>query len=389
MKKFNRVFLMVADSVGCGFEPDAYKFGDEGSNTLLHILEGYKELELPNLKKLGLYNIIYNQNAKVEASYGKCREISLGKDTLTGHYEIMGLEVKEPFMTFTDTGFPKELINLIEEKTGHKVIGNYAASGTEILKVLGEEHIKTGAMIIYTSSDSVLQIACHEKYFGLQELYRCCQIVREICLNPKWKVARIIARPFTGEDKASFVRTPNRHDYALDPFDIITLDNLKAHNIKVVSFGKINDIYNGRGISEVIKTTSNIDGLEKYINKIKEDQERGLYYINLVEFDSLWGHRRNLKGYGDALKDLDNYIPKIINNLNDDDLFIITADHGNDPTWKGTDHTREYIPLIVYHKNGKNINLGIRETFADIGETIVDNFEVENQKIGKSFLKEI
>lgn len=387
--KYKRIFLIIADSLGVGYLPDASEYNDYGSNTLLHILEGYKELKLPNLKKMGLYNIVYNTNDITTASYGKCMEISKGKDTLTGHYEIMGLEVKNPYMTFTDTGFPRELIEEIENKTGHKIIGNYAASGTEIIKELGEEHIKSKAMIVYTSSDSVLQIACHEKYFGLEELYRVCEIVRKICLDPKWMVARIIARPFIGENKETFTRTSNRHDYALDPFDIMTLDNLYKNNIDVYSFGKINDIYNKRGIKHAIKTSSNIDGINKYIDYIKNNKKEGLYYINLVEFDSLWGHRRNLKGYGDALKELDDKIPDIISNLDSNDLLIITADHGNDPTWHGTDHTREYTPLIVYSNKLEPKNLGIRETFADIGQTIAQNFNVEKQKIGKSFLEEV
>lgn len=389
MRKYKRIFLIVADSVGCGFLPDSVLYNDQGSNTLLHILENCKDLSLPNLKKLGLYNIIYNKNDEVLGSYGKCKEISKGKDTLTGHYEIMGLLVKEPFMTFTDTGFPDELIKKIEEETGYEIIGNYSASGTEIIKDLGPTHIKTKKLIVYTSSDSVLQIAAHEKYFGLEELYRVCEITRKICLDPRWKVARIIARPFLGETVDDFYRTPNRHDYSLEPFDIMTLDNLKQNNIDVVSFGKINDIYNARGITKAIKTNSNLDGLNKYIESIKKDHNKGLYYINLVEFDSLWGHRRNVIGYANALKEFDEKIPEILENMLDDDLLIITADHGNDPTWKGTDHTREYTPLLVYSKNIKSKDLKIRETFADIGQTIASNFDVEKQKIGTSFLEEI
>lgn len=389
MRKYKRIFLIVADSVGCGFLPDSVLYNDLGSNTLLHILENCKDLSLPNLKKLGLYNIIYNKNDEVLGSYGKCKEISKGKDTLTGHYEIMGLLVNEPFMTFTDTGFPDELIKKIEEETGYEIIGNYSASGTEIIKDLGPTHIKTKKLIVYTSSDSVLQIAAHEKYFGLEELYRVCEITRKICLDPRWKVARIIARPFLGETLDDFYRTPNRHDYALEPFDIMTLDNLKQNNIDVVAFGKINDIYNARGITKAIKTNSNLDGLNKYIESIKNNHNKGLYYINLVEFDSLWGHRRNVIGYANALKEFDEKIPEILENMLDDDLLIITADHGNDPTWKGTDHTREYTPLLVYSKNIKSKDLKIRETFADIGQTIASNFDVEKQKIGTSFLEEI
>ncbi|MGM9971706.1 MAG: phosphopentomutase [Anaeroplasmataceae bacterium] len=387
--EYKRVFLIVADSLGVGYLNDAYKYNDEGSNTLLHILENNKNLELNNLKKLGLYNLIYDKKTEAIGSYGKCKELSNGKDTLTGHYEIMGLLVKEPFMTFTDTGFPKELIEKLEKETGYKVIGNCSASGTEIIKDLGEEHIKTKALIVYTSSDSVLQIACHEKYFGLEELYRVCNIARKICLEPKWKVARIIARPFIGEKSSEFVRTSNRHDYALDPFDTMTLDNLSKNNIDVYAFGKISDIYNNRGITKSIKTTSNLDGINKYIDYIKNNDKKGLYFINLVDFDSLWGHRRNVIGYGNALAEFDAKIPIIIDSLKDDDLLIITADHGNDPTWSGTDHTREYTPLLVYNKNLKSHDLGIRESFADIGESIAENFKVSKQKIGKSFLEEL
>ena len=386
----NRVLLMVLDSVGCGYLPDAYLYKDEGANTLAHIIEKYPNINLPNLKELGLYNIIYNKNEPVKASYGKLKEISVGKDTLTGHYELMGLLVNEPFKTFTDTGFPKELIDLIEEKCGYKVIGNKSASGTEIIKELGEEHIKTKAMIIYTSSDSVLQIACHEKYFGLEELYRVSKIVREICLDPKYKVARIIARPFIGENKNEFKRTPNRHDYALEPFDKLALDFLKESKIPIFAYGKINDIYCGRGIEKAFKTKSNKDGLEIFINNIKKEIRPSMHFINLVDFDMLYGHRRDVLGYKNSLEELDSYIPYILDNMTVEDLLIITADHGNDPTWSGTDHTREYVPLICYRKNGLNNNLNIRETFADIGYTICDIFNTKSYpKIGKSFINKI
>lgn len=386
----NRVTLIVLDSVGIGYSEDAYKYGDEGSSTIGHILKAYPDMQIPNLTKMGLLNILNNKEEPSIASYGKMREISSGKDTLTGHYEIMGLKVLEPFKTFTDTGFPFELIKLIEEKCGHSVIGNYAASGTEIIKVLGEEHIKTGAMIIYTSSDSVLQVAAHEKYFGLEELYRCCKIIREICLDPKYKVARIIARPFIGEDKESFVRTPNRHDYALEPFAPLALDFIKDAGIDVYAYGKINDIYCHRGIKEAFKTVSNMNGVDILISHLKENLRPSFHFVNLVDFDMLYGHRRDTLGYKKALEEFDQRIPEITELMDENDLLILTADHGNDPTWSGTDHTREFVPLIVYRKNGKNINLGVRETFADIAQSICDIFNTKKRpEIGVSFKEEI
>ena len=315
-------------------------------------------------------------------------ELSTGKDTMTGHWEMMGIKTTSPFMTFTDTGFPKKLIDELEEKTGHKVIGNYAASGTEILKELGEEHIKTGAMIVYTSADSVLQIACHEEYFGLEELYRCCKIAREICMKPEYMVGRIIARPFIGNTKDTFKRTTNRHDYALSPSDATVLNYLKDNGYDVISIGKINDIFNTSGITEAYKTTSNHNGMEIAIELAKKDFT-GLCFSNLVDFDALYGHRRDPKGYKMSLEEFDNDLNLLIKTLNDDDLLIITADHGNDPTWKGTDHTREYVPLLVYSNNINAGSLGTRSSFADIGATISENFNVKMPKIGKSFLKEL
>lgn len=386
----NRVILIVLDSVGIGYSDDAKMYGDFGSSTIGHILEKYPDMNISNLKDMGILNVLYNKNEPTIASYGKMKEISKGKDTLTGHYEIMGLKVDEPFKTFTDTGFPLDLIKLIEEKTGHKVIGNYAASGTEIIKVLGEEHIKTGSMIIYTSQDSVLQVACHEKYFGLEELYRVCKIIREICLDPKYKVARIIARPFIGEDSNSFVRTPNRHDYALEPFSSLALDYIKEAGIDVYAYGKINDIYCHRGIKEAFKTISNMNGIDVLLNELKKNLRPSFHFLNLVDFDMLYGHRRDVLGYKNALEEFDKRIPEITNLMDTDDLLILTADHGNDPTWIGTDHTREYVPLLVYRKNGNNINLGTRETFADIGQTICDIFNtLKRPNIGTSFKEEI
>ena len=388
---FKRIFLIVMDSVGCGSAPLSFQYGDDGANTIGHIAEKMGGITLPTMESLGYGNLTNILGVKPKCDkgyYGKMDELSKGKDTMTGHWEFMGVKTSQPFKTFTDTGFPKELIDLLESKTGHKIIGNYAASGTEILKQLGEEHIKTGAMIVYTSADSVLQIAAHEKYFGLEELYRVCKIAREICLDEKYKVGRIIARPFIGEDKDSFIRTPNRHDYALSPSDRTVLDDLKDNNYDVISIGKINDIFNTCGITEAYKSISNHNGMEITTNLTKKDFH-GLCFVNLVDFDALYGHRRNVVGYHDALVEFDSDLKILMNNLNDDDLLIITADHGNDPTWTGTDHTREYVPLLVYSKSLNKGDLGIRSTFADIGATISENFNVLAPKIGKSFLKEI
>lgn len=388
---FKRIFLIVMDSVGCGSAPLSFQYGDDGANTIGHIAEKMGGITLPTMEGLGYGNLTNILGVKPKCDkgyYGKMDELSKGKDTMTGHWEFMGVKTSQPFKTFTDTGFPKELIDLLESKTGHKIIGNYAASGTEILKQLGEEHIKTGAMIVYTSADSVLQIAAHEKYFGLEELYRVCKIAREICLDEKYKVGRIIARPFIGEDKDSFIRTPNRHDYALSPSDRTVLDDLKDNNYDVISIGKINDIFNTCGITEAYKSVSNHNGMEITTNLTKKDFH-GLCFVNLVDFDALYGHRRNVVGYHDALVEFDSDLKILMNNLNDDDLLIITADHGNDPTWTGTDHTREYVPLLVYSKSLNKGDLGIRSTFADIGATISENFNVLAPKIGKSFLKEI
>lgn len=388
---FKRVFLIVMDSVGCGTAPLSYQYGDDGANTIGHISEKMGGITLPTMEGLGYGNLTNILGVKPKCDkgyYGKMDELSKGKDTMTGHWEFMGIKTSNPFKTFTDTGFPKELIDLLEEKTGHKIIGNYAASGTEILKELGEEHIKTGAMIVYTSADSVLQIAAHEKYFGLEELYRVCKIAREICLDEKYKVGRVIARPFIGESKDSFTRTTNRHDYALSPSDRTVLDELKDNKYDVISIGKINDIFNTCGITEAYKSVSNHNGMEITTNLTKKDFN-GLCFVNLVDFDALYGHRRNVVGYHDALVEFDSDLNNLMTNLNEDDLLIITADHGNDPTWSGTDHTREYVPLLVYSKSINKGNLGIRNTFADIGATISENFNIKAPKIGTSFLKEL
>ncbi len=390
---FKRVFLIVADSLGCGTAPRSKEFGDEGANTIAHIAESQGGINIPTLESLGYGNITDILGVKKinnpKGYYGKLDEASNGKDTMTGHWEMMGILTENPFKTFTDNGFPEELIRELEEKTGHGVIGNYAASGTEILKVLGEEHIQTGKMIVYTSADSVLQIAAHEKYFGLDELYRCCEIAREICMKPEWMVGRIIARPFVGENKDDFKRTTNRHDYALSPTGKTVLNELQETGFDVVSIGKIKDIFNNSGITEAYKNLSNHNGMEHAFNMAKKDFT-GLVFSNLVDFDALYGHRRDPKGYHDAIVEFDNDIKTLMNLLREDDLLIITADHGNDPTWTGTDHTREYVPVLVYSKKLGGGSLGTKASFADLGATIAENFGVKNPgPIGKSFLNEL
>ncbi len=392
--KYKRVFVLVMDSVGIGGAKDAHKYGDEGSNTILHIAQEFGSIPLKNLEKLGLGKIIDIPGVKKDIStigyYGRMKELSNGKDTMTGHWEMMGIKTTTPFVTFTDTGFPKELIDLLEEKTGRKIIGNISASGTEIIEKLGEAQEKDGSLIVYTSADSVLQIAANENIIPLEELYNDCLIAREITLKDEWRVGRVIARPYIKLDDGKYKRTTNRHDYALDPTEETTLNSLKDNGYKVISVGKIKDIFNGSGISEGNHIDSNHDGMIKTIQIVKNQDFVGLCFINLVDFDALYGHRRDVKGYYNSLVEFDNDLEDLLSALEDDDLLIITADHGNDPTWHGTDHTREDVPLLVYSKKLKESNsLGIRDTFADIGETISENFKVKRQKIGKSFLNEL
>lgn len=379
--KFKRIFIVVLDSVGIGNAKDAEHYKDKGSNTLLHIDTSVGGLKLLNLEKIGLGyldNYMGIKKIKPFSGYiGRLEEKSNGKDTMTGHWEIMGLQTKVPFVTFTDNGFPEELINELQQKTGRKIIGNYAASGTEILKDLGEEHMKTGNLIVYTSADSVLQICGHEDYLPLSELYRYCEIAREITMKDEWKVGRIIARPFIGKDKNSFVRTPNRHDYALSPFNKTYLDYLKEKGLDVISIGKINDIFNSQGISEAYKSKSNSDGMNQTIQMAKEKNFNGLCFVNLVDFDMEYGHRRDPIGYGKSIEEFDEKLGILVDSLKEDDLLILTADHGNDPTWYGSDHTREEIPFILYSKafkEGKLLDKG--DTFADIGATVAANFGI-------------
>ena len=387
-KRFKRIFLVVLDSVGIGQAKDAFLFNDLEANTLLHTLISTNGT-LPNLERMGLLDLIKKSkdNLKRDSYHMKASCISAGKDTLTGHLEMMGIKTKKPLKTFTETGFPKELIKELEDKTGRKVIGNISASGTAIIEQLGEEHMKTGSIIVYTSADSVLQIAAHEEVIPLQELYKICEIAREITLKDEWKVGRIIARPFIGTP-GNFIRTSNRHDYALDPPGKTILDELKETSLDVIAIGKISDIFNNRGITKSIKTKDNLDGIEKIKNTMQEDFT-GLCFANLNDFDSKYGHRRDPIGYMKALKEVDDNINSLKDNLNMDDLLIITADHGNDPTFKGTDHTREMTPVLVYNKNFKTpSHLEDLETFADIGSTIAENFNIKII-MGKSFLEKL
>lgn len=391
MYKYKRVFTIVLDSLGIGNANDADAYGDQGTNTLKHICDKYPQIEVPNLEGLGLGELgDFNGIYKLPGFFGtvaKLNEISNGKDTMTGHYEMMGLKVENPFKTFTETGFPKEFIKEFEEKTGYKTIGNIASSGTEILDLYGEQQIQTKELIVYTSADSVFQIAAHEKYIGLDELYRCCEIARQLLLKDEWKVGRVIARPFVGEKKGEFQRTANRHDWALEPFGRTVLNTLKDGGLDVIAIGKINDIFCGQGITNAITTKSNEDGMNKTIELAKTDFT-GLAFINLVDFDSMYGHRRNPIGYGKAIEKFDEQLNDLMYQLKEDDLLIITADHGNDPTYTGSDHTREQVPLIVYSKKLKgNQMLEDLESFAVIGATIADNFKCELPPIGKSILE--
>ena len=384
--KFKRIFLIVADSAGVGEEPDAAKFGDVGSNTWAHAAASVGGIHVPFMESFGVGQLDDVEGVKKVDSHPnsfalRCREASNGKDTLTGHWEMMGILTKEPFKTFTDTGFPKELIDELEKKTGHKIIGNYASSGTEILKVLGEEQMRDNSLIVYTSSDSVLQIAAHEETTGVQELYRCCEIAREICLRPEYRVGRIIARPFIGTNKDNFKRTPNRHDYALKPPFKTDMEILQENGFMTSCVGKISDIFDMAGVTKTVHTISNMDGMDKTIEQVKNDDWTGLCFVNLVEFDSEYGHRRNAPGYPRALEDLDKRIGEMMKVMRKDDLLMITADHGNDPTFKGTDHTREKIPLLVYSPSivdGRYLEE--RPTFSDIGATILKNFGLKRNE---------
>lgn len=392
--KFKRIFVLVLDSLGVGEASDASKYNDLNTNTLKHLSFAKKDFSIPYLEKLGIGNITEVNNVDFNpnhlASYGTMKELSVGKDTLTGHWEMMGLRVDTPFPSFTDNGFPDELVNELEKLTGHKFIGNIAASGTEIIKDLGERHLKTKELILYTSADSVLQIACNEDVYPVEELYRVCEIARKLTIEHKeWMVGRIIARPFIGTNKDNFTRTSKRHDYAVDPSGVTVLETLKNNNFDVIAVGKINDIFNGVGVTKAIKTKNNDHGMDESI-KLLDESFNGLCFINLVDFDALYGHRRDALGYALCLEQFDKKLKLFLEGLREEDLLIITADHGNDPLHTGTDHTRENVLLLVYSKKcNKPINLGVRQTFADIASTISENFDIPKPTIGQSFLKDL
>lgn len=392
MKKYKRIFTVVVDSLGIGALPDAADYGDVGTDTLGHIAEKAESFHIPNLQKLGMANLHpLKQPEPAEKPlgyYAALKEASVGKDTMTGHWEMMGLHITTPFKTFTETGFPKELLDELSERTGRVIIGNKSASGTEILDELAEEEIATGHMIVYTSADSVLQICGNEETFGLEELYRCCEIARELTMRDEWKVGRVIARPYVGKKKGEFKRTANRHDYALKPYGKTALNALKAAGLEVISVGKIYDIFDGEGLTESNKSKSSVHGMEQTIEIAKRDFE-GLCYVNLVDFDALWGHRRDVNGYARELEKFDEKLGELLEILKEDDLLIITADHGNDPTHTGTDHTREKVPFLAYSPSMTGCGkLEDTDTFAVIGASIADNFEVPMPEgtIGHSIL---
>lgn len=395
--KYRRIFTIVIDSFGIGAMDNAADYGDVGCDTFGHIADKVPEIKIPNLIRMGLTQLhpapvlTSPQPSECIGKYARLNEKSNGKDTMTGHWEMMGLEIKTPFQTFTDTGFPKELIEALEKETGHRVIGNKAASGTEILDELAEEEIKTGAMIVYTSSDSVLQICGNEETFGLDELYRCCKIARELTMKPEWKVGRVIARPYVGKKKGEFKRTANRHDYALKPYGKTAMDALKEAGFDVISIGKIRDIFDGEGITQAIRSKSSVQGMEQTIECLDQDFT-GLCFTNLVDFDALWGHRRNPQGYAEELEKFDVLLGQFLEKMKEEDLVIVTADHGNDPTFKGTDHTKERVPFLAYSPSMKTSGrIDDQNCFAVIGATIADNFGVAMPEgtIGTSILKQL
>lgn len=388
--EINRITLIIMDSVGIGELPDAAKYGDQGSNTLVNCARAVGGLKLPNLARLGLGNIAEIEGVpaveKPLAAYGKMAEQSAGKDTTTGHWEICGIILSSPFPVYPE-GFPPEVIEPFENKIGRKVLGNKAASGTQIIEELGAEHMKTGRPIVYTSADSVFQIAAHEEIIPVEELYSMCRIAREI-LTGKHAVGRVIARPFLGQP-GSFWRTANRQDFSLKPPAPTVLNLLKDHGLEVMAVGKIEDIFAGEGISRSVHTEGNMDGVDKTLKFMREPNNRGLIFTNLVDFDSLYGHRNNPQGYAGALQDFDERIPEILEAVRDDEILIITADHGCDPTTESTDHSREYVPLLVYGKQVKaGTNLGIRNSFTDVAATIADLFGL-SFPVGESFAKDI
>ena len=395
MEMYKRIFVIVLDSLGIGAMPDAARFADEGADTFGHILEKTKTLNIPNLRRLGFLNLKCGGDMKgVESPEGRfmrMREASNGKDTMTGHWEMMGIKTEKPFRTFTEHGFPAELIKELEKQCGKKVIGNKSASGTEIIEELGEEEIRTGSMIVYTSADSVMQICGNEETFDLEELYRCCETARRITMKDEWRVGRVIARPYIGMKKGEFKRTSNRRDYALKPPAPTVLNALKDAGNDVIGVGKIHDIFCGEGITKTYHSESSVHGMEQTIDVCKVEFT-GLCFVILVDFDALWGHRRNVEGYGKEIEKFDEKLGVLLECLSQDDLLILTADHGNDPTYKGTDHTREYVPFLAYSKRMQAGGpLPEAETFAVIGATVAENFGVDMPKgtIGYSVLSRL
>lgn len=398
MKPFKCIHLIVMDSVGIGEAPDAANFNDVGADTLGHIAEEMKGLHMPNMERLGYTNIrslvgredLQGMTSvdKPEAYFGYMQEASVGKDTMTGHWEIMGLNIDKPFKVYPE-GFPKELLDELEARTGRKILCNLPYSGTAVIEDYGKEHMETGALIVYTSADPVMQIAAHEDIVPLDELYKICEIARELTQKPEFLVGRVIARPFVGEP-GSFTRTSNRHDYALKPFGRTVMNELKDANLDVIALGKISDIYNGEGVTEAIRTKDNTDGMDKLVDVVKRDFH-GLSFLNLVDFDANFGHRRDPLGYGEALQEFDRRLPEVLEAMGEDDLLLITADHGNDPTFPGTDHTREYVPLIAYSKRFVNGGKALPKmnTFASLGATVADNFDVSLPQYGDSFLNDL
>ena len=394
-RRLKRVFVIVLDSMGMGAMADAARFGDEGADTLGHISQTVEHFYIPNLASLGLANLKSLKQVQPQEHplgyYAALNEKSNGKDTMTGHWEMMGIETKKPFITFTEHGFPPELIAELEKRCGRKIIGNRAESGTKILEELGEQEIREGKLIVYTSADSVLQICGNEETMGLETLYHYCEIARELTMRDEWRVGRVIARPYVGKKKGEFVRTSNRRDYALKPFSRTALNALKDEGFDVISVGKINDIFCGEGITKAYHSESSVHGMQQTVDVCKEDFH-GLCFTNLVDFDTLWGHRRNPVGYAKEIEKFDVGLGNLLEVLKEDDLLIITADHGNDPTYTGTDHTREYTPFIAYSKSMKeNGRIEDQDTFAVIGATIADNFGVTMPEgtIGTSLLSQL
>lgn len=395
MAKYKRIFGIVMDSVGTGSAPDADQFDNMGADTLGHIGEFYKgELHLPALQKLGISNLREQEILGVpkieiqQGYYSKMQEISVGKDSMDGHWEMMELPVKQPLNHFPN-GFPEDLLQKISEFSGRKIVGNRPESGTKIIQELGEHQMATGDLIIYTSGDSVLQIAAHEDVIPVKELYRICEYARSLVNGPEYVMGRVIARPYVGPDKDHFTRTANRHDFSLSPTGPTVLDHLQKSGLHTVGVGKINDIFSGQGIAEGYHNESNMDGMD-HVDHVMQEDFTGFCFVNLVDFDAMYGHRRNPEGYGQALMELDQRLGQVVANMRDDDLLMITADHGNDPCYKGSDHTREYVPLLAYSPSMQGSGqLPTRQTFADFGATILDNFGVSGNGVGTSFLSDL